>query len=157
MSGAPLGRPWTAEFDPVEHLDKPPLAGIPRPAARGERSASADVILARQENLDREIRVGQQRRERNELVEHLDRRRTLRRATNRHDLAVLVDADDPTFSRDRVHDANTMLIKQRIELPAQGREAARLHLDQLAIGTNQVDHELANGTSNPVIRCAILL
>ena len=110
------------------------------------------MILAQQENLDREIRVGQQRRESNELVEHVDRRRTLWRPTHRRNLAVLVDAHDPTFSRDRVHDTDTMLVKQRIELPAQGREAARLHLDQLAISTNQVDHEPADRHLKPVTR-----
>ena len=40
--------------------------------------------------------MGQQRRERNELVEHLDRRRPLWGLPDRRNLAVLVDAHDPT-------------------------------------------------------------
>jgi predicted chitinase len=48
------------------------------------------VILAQQENLDREVRVGQQRRESNEFVEHRYRCRPLRRLTGRRNLGVLV-------------------------------------------------------------------
>jgi hypothetical protein len=53
-------------------------------------------------------------------------------------VVVLVDAHDPTFGRYWVDDANTMLIKQRIELVGQRAEAAGLHLDEFAICTNEV-------------------
>lgn len=63
-----------------------------------------------------------------------------------------VEAHDPTFSRQRVHDAKPVLVKQRVKLRAQGAKAARLHFDELAIGTNQIDHEPADRHLQPVTR-----
>ncbi|HEY3944558.1 MAG TPA: hypothetical protein VGL78_04970 [Solirubrobacteraceae bacterium] len=63
-----------------------------------------------------------------------------------------VEARDPTFSRHRVHDAKPVLVKQRVELRAQGSKAARLHLDELAIRTNQIDHEPVERHLQPVAR-----
>ena len=112
--------------------------------ARGERLGGADVILAQQENLDREVRVGQQGRESNKFVEHSYRRVTLRRLTDRRNLAVLVDAHDPTFTRYRVHQCEAGAGRAAHQALCPKRRAARVHLDELAICANQVDHEPAD-------------
>jgi hypothetical protein len=54
---------------------------------------------------------------------------------------VLVDPDDPALGRHRVDDPDAVLVEQRVELPAERAEAACLHLDQFAVGTDEVDHE----------------
>jgi hypothetical protein len=65
---------------------------------------------------------------------------------------MLVDTHDPTVSRDWVHNPNSMPIEKRIELGTQSAKAARLDFDQLAIRTDQVDHESADGYLQPVPR-----
>jgi hypothetical protein len=57
---------------------------------------------------------------------------------------VLIDADDPPLCRDWVHDPNPVLVKQRIELGAERAEAAGLHLNELSIGADDVDHEASD-------------
>ena len=54
---------------------------------------------------------------------------------------MLVDPNDPALGRDGVHDPDPVLVEQGVELVAERAEAARLHLDQLAVGTHEVDHE----------------
>ena len=56
-------------------------------------------------------------------------------------LAVLVDAHDPALGRDRVHDPDAVIVQQRVELLAERAEPAGLHLDQLPVRADQVDHE----------------
>jgi hypothetical protein len=60
---------------------------------------------------------------------------------------VLIDAHDPTLGRYRVHDPNTVLVKQRIKLRAQRAEAARLHLDQLAVARTRSITKRPTGSS----------
>ena len=127
--------------DTVENLDQPPLSRISGATPNRRRLRAADVFLTQQQHLDREIRVSQQRRERDQLVEHRRRRRPLRRPPGTDHLAVLVDPNNPALGRDRVHDPNAVLVKQRVELGAERTETPRLHLDQLAVGTDEVDHE----------------
>ena len=76
----------------------------------------------------------------------------LGRLTGRRSLAVPVEAHDPTFSRHRVHEAKPVLVRRRVELGAQGAKAARLLLDELAIRTNQIDHERVERHLQPVTR-----
>ena len=40
-----------------------------------------------------------------------------------------------------MHDPDAVLVEQGVELLAERAERARLHLDQLAVGTHEVDHE----------------
>ncbi len=63
-----------------------------------------------------------------------------------------VDADDPPLGRHRMDDAEPMLVEQRVELGAKGRERARLHLDELAVGADEIDHEPAEGDLEPITR-----
>jgi hypothetical protein len=65
---------------------------------------------------------------------------------------VLVHADYAPFGRHRVDDPKPVLIQQRIKLRPQRREATGLHLDQLAICTNQIDHETTDRYLEPVSR-----
>lgn len=83
----------------------------------------------------------QQRRKRDQLVEHRRRRRALRRAPGTEHLPVLVDANDPALGRDRVDDPDAVLVEQRVELVGERTETPGLHLDQLAVSTDEVDHE----------------
>ena len=99
------------------------------------------LILTQQQNLDREVRVGQERRKRDQLVEHRHGRRALRRPADAEHLAVLIDADDPALGRDRVDDPDPVLVEQCVELGSERAEAPCLHLDQLAVGADEVDHE----------------
>ncbi len=62
-------------------------------------------------------------------------------------LAVLVDAHDPALGRDRVHDPDAVIVQQRVELLPERAEPAGLHLDQLPVRADQVDHERPTGTS----------
>ena len=137
-----------AEFDPVEHLDKPPAPGsrvrrreVSGRLARRDRRATG--------NLDREIRVGQQRRESNDLVESLDRpshaletdgptqpRRARQRARSG---AQPIGCATRIGARQAAHRAS-----------CPGHRAARLHLYQLPIGTNQADDEPADRHLKPV-------
>ncbi len=130
-----------AQLDPVEHLTEVSLARISRPPARSHRPNGTDVVLAQQQHLDREVGMRQQRGERNQPVEHIDRGPTLRGPADRENLAVLIDAYDPPPRCDGVHDPHPVPVKQIIELGAQRTKAAGLHLDQLAIGAHDVDHE----------------
>jgi hypothetical protein len=57
---------------------------------------------------------------------------------------VLIDAHDPSPCGDSVHDPDTVLVEQRIELGAQRAEAAGLHLHKLAVGVDDVDHEASD-------------
>ena len=82
----------------------------------------------------------QQRRERDQPVEHLDHRPVLCRAAHRRHLTLLVDTDDPPRGRDRMHDPDPMLVKQRVELGAQRTKTAGLHFHQLTVGADDVDH-----------------
>ena len=121
--------------DPVEDLDQPPLPRIPGATPSRRRLRAADVILTQQQHLDREVRVRQQRRKRDQLVEHRHRRRALRRPAGTEHLAVLVDPNDPALGRDRVHDPDAVLVEQRVELacrahrspPSAPRPARRRH------------------------------
>ena len=128
-----------SHLNAVEHLDQPTLSWIPCPATHPLGTTPADVIFAQQQHLDGQVRVRQERRERHKLVEHLHDTSSLRRSADRGDLAAPIDADNSPFGRDWIDDPKSVRIKQRIELAAQGREAARLHLDQLAIHPHQVD------------------
>lgn len=85
--------------------------------------------------------MSQQRRKRDQLVEHRHRRRALRRPAGTEHLAVLVDPNDPALGRDRVHDPDAVLVKQRVELVADPTETPRMHLDQLSVSTDEVAHE----------------
>jgi hypothetical protein len=87
------------ELDAVDHFDQTPLSGIPDPARCAPGSIWAEVVLAQQEHLDGQMRVSQQRRECNELVEYLDYARALGRATNLGDFAVLTDAHNSSLGR----------------------------------------------------------
>jgi len=129
------------DLDAVEHLHEPALAGIAPAPAGGIRVRGADVILAHEEDLDREIGMGEERGEGHELAEDVDRARPPRRAPGRDDLAVLVGADDPALGGDRVDDADAMPVEQGVELATQGAKSPRLHLDELAVGTHEIDHE----------------
>jgi hypothetical protein len=40
-----------------------------------------------------------------------------------------------------VHYPKPVLVKQRVKLGTQGRKTPGLRLDELAIGTNEIDHE----------------
>jgi hypothetical protein len=113
---------------------------------------AADVVLAEQQHLDREVRVCQQRRKGHELAEHRDRRRALRRPAAGEHLAVLVDPDDPSLGGDGVHDSDAVLVEQRVELLAERAEPARLDLDQLAVGADEVHHESTDGHLEAVTR-----
>ena len=93
-----------------------------------------------------------QRRKRDQLVEYRHRCRTLRRPARAEYLAVLIDPDDPTLGRDRVHDPHTVLVQQRVELVAERPEASGLDFDQLAVGTEEVDHEPADRRLEAVAR-----
>jgi hypothetical protein len=110
------------------------------------------MILTDEEDLDRQVRVRQQRWKRHELVEDLERRTAAGGASQRADLTARVDAHDPSFCGDWMHDAKSMLVQQRVELSAKGTEAARLHLDELSIGTKQIDHKPAERNLEPVTR-----
>lgn len=57
---------------------------------------------------------------------------------------MIVDAHDPAFGGDRMHEANAMLVKQCIELPPESAEATGLHLDQFTIRTHEVNYEAAD-------------
>jgi hypothetical protein len=59
------------ELDTVEHVHQPSLAGISCPTPRPVRPAP-HVILAKQQHLDREVGMGQERGEGHEPVEHVD-------------------------------------------------------------------------------------
>ena len=65
---------------------------------------------------------------------------------------MLIDPDDPALGRDRVDDPDAVLVEQRVELGAERAEAARLHLDQLAVGADEVDHEPSNRHLEAVAR-----
>jgi hypothetical protein len=67
--------------------------------------------------------VGQQRRERDQLVEHRHRRRALRRPTDAEHLAILIEPNDPALGRDRVHNPDAVPVEQRLELAAERAEA----------------------------------
>ena len=54
---------------------------------------------------------------------------------------MLVDPNDPSLGRDRVHDPDAVLVKQHVELFAERAEPPRLHLDQLSVSTDEVNHE----------------
>jgi len=47
-----------AELDAVEHIDQASLPWIPSPASHRLRSSAANVVLAQQQHLDRQVRVG---------------------------------------------------------------------------------------------------
>lgn len=49
-----------------------------------------------------------------------------------------------------MHDPKPVLIEQPVKLRPQRRETARLHLDQLAVRTNQIDHETTDRDLQPV-------
>ena len=132
---------WRTQRDLVEDLDHSPLAWIAGATTSGCRLRAADVILTQEQHLDREVRVGQQRGERYELVEHRRGGRALRRPADAEHLAVLIDPDDSALGGNRVDDPHAVLVEQRVELLAECGEASRLHLDQLAVGANEVDHE----------------
>ena len=100
----------------------------------------AHVVLAAQQDLDRQVRVREQRRERHEALEDRGRARALRRRPRREHLAVRVHAHDPPLRRYGVDDADPMAIEQRVQLRPQRGETARLDLDQLAVGAHDVDH-----------------
>ena len=51
-----------------------------------------------------------------------------------------------------MHNAKSMLVEQRVELSAKGGEEARLHLDELAIGTNEIDHKAAKRNLEAITR-----
>jgi len=51
-----------------------------------------------------------------------------------------------------VHDPDPVIVEQRVELPAERTEATRLHLDQLAVGTDEVDDEPAHRHLQAVAR-----
>ena len=110
------------------------------------------MVLTQQQHLDGQVRVREQRRERDELVEHLDGRRALRRPARADDLALLVDADDPPLGRHRVHDPHAVIVQERVELLAQRAEVAGLDLDELAVGADDVDHEPAHRHLEAVAR-----
>jgi hypothetical protein len=117
--------------------------GSPGSMARGERLGAADVILAQQENLDREVRVGQQGRESNKFVEHSNRRVTLRRLTD----ATSRCSSTRTIRRSPATgctNGKPVLVEQRIKLVPNAATPARVHLDELVICANQVDHEPAD-------------
>ena len=67
-------------------------------------------------------------------------------------LAVLVDPNDPPLGRDRVHDPHPVFVEQRVELPAERAEPSGLHLDQLTVGTDEVDHESTHRHLDAVAR-----
>ena len=54
---------------------------------------------------------------------------------------MLIGAHDPTLGGNRVDDAKAVLVEERVELAAEGSKSARLHLDELAVGPHDVDHE----------------
>jgi hypothetical protein len=140
----------SSELDPIKYIHETPLAWISCPATRASSSDSTDVVLAQQQHLDGEMRMSEKGRERNEPVEHVHDAGPSRRATNRSDLAILVDADNSPFGRHGVHDPKTVLVEQRIELRRQRCETTRLHLDQLAVRTNQIDDETIDRHLQPV-------
>ncbi len=133
-----------AQLDAVEHLTEVSLARISCPPAGGHWPDGTDVVLAQQQHLDREVGMRQQRGERDQPVEHIDRGPALWGPADRENLAVLIDAHDPPLRCDGVHDPHPVLIKQIIELGAQRTEAAGLRLDQLAVGAHDVDHEASD-------------
>ena len=75
-SAAGVGGP--VQLDPLEHLDQAPLARVAQVAAAADRRGRADVVLAAEQDLDRQVRVAQQRREADEALEDRGGRRLLR-------------------------------------------------------------------------------
>ena len=146
MSSTPL------QLDAAKDLAQAALARIACPPARRDRPSTPNVVLVEQQHLDREVGMGQQRREGGELVEHLHHRPALRRAADRHHLALLVDAHDPPLGRDRMHDPDPVLVKQRVELGAQRTETAGLHLHQFPVGADEIDHEPPDRHLEPIAR-----
>ncbi len=61
-----------AQLDAVEHLHEAPLPRVALAASQHDRLGRADVVLPAQEHLDGEVGMREQRRERDELVEHRD-------------------------------------------------------------------------------------
>jgi hypothetical protein len=73
-------------------------------------------------------------------------------APSAQDVAVLIRSDDPAFGRNRVDDPYAVLVEQRVELLTECAEVANLHLDQLAVRTDQVDHEPSHRHLDAVAR-----
>jgi hypothetical protein len=63
-------------------------------------------------------------------------------APSAQDAAVLIRSDDPY----------AVLVEQRVELLTECAEVANLHLDQLAVRTDQVDHEPSHRHLDAVAR-----
>jgi hypothetical protein len=110
------------------------------------------MVLTDEEHLDGEGSGASATMQRHQLVEDLERRTASGGASQRADLAGRVDAHDPPLCGERMHDAKPMLVQQRVELSAKGAEAARLHLDELAVSTNEIDHEPAQRNLEPITR-----
>lgn len=141
-----------AELDAAKHVPEPALAGISCSPAHRLWSSGPDMVLAHQDYLDGQVRMREQRRKGDELVEHVDRGSTLRRRADRDHLAVFIDPHDPPLCRNRMHDPNMVDVEQRIELSSEWAEAPRLDLDELPVGADKVDHEAAHLHLEPVTR-----
>ena len=51
-----------------------------------------------------------------------------------------------------MHDPHAVVVQQRVELPAQRTEVAGLDLDELAVGSDDVDDEPAHRHLEPIAR-----
>ena len=129
------------EHDPVEDLDQPPLPRIPgaTPSRSSAAGGGCDPPLSSSTSI---VRFGCDSSDGNatQLVEHRHRRRALRRSARTEHLA---GARRPGRSGARPRPGGTtriaVIVEQRVELLAERTEAARLHLDQLAVGADEVD------------------
>lgn len=141
----------TVQLDSGEHVTQVSHPWVARAPTGRDRTSGAYVILAEQQHLNRQVGVGQQRRERGQPVKHVHHRPALGRSADREHLAVLVHAHDAPLGRDGVHDPESVAVKERVKLGAQWTEAAGLDLDELSVSADDVDHEPADRDLQPVI------
>ncbi len=144
-----LGSP---ELNTIEHIDQAPLAWIPSPATRASSSAPAKVVLPKQQHLDGQMRMRQKRRKRDKPVKHVHHAGPPWRAPNGRNLTIVVDAHNAPLGRYWMDDPKPVPVEQRVKLRPQRRETTRLHLDQLAVRTNQIDHKTTDRQLEPVPR-----
>ena len=65
---------------------------------------------------------------------------------------MLVHTHDSPLGRNRMHDPETVPVKQGVELGPQWAKAAGLDLHELSVSTDQVNHEPADRHLQPVTR-----
>jgi hypothetical protein len=115
----------------------------------------ANLLLLREEDLEREVAVRQESRQADELLEHiLDPAADRRPSSPQHASLRAVDAHDPLLARDGMDETNEMIVEKAPELLSDRREAPGLDLHE-EVAAHDVDLAPVYGDLDPVARARV--